>query len=165
MQTKNLNKQFQTLPIQPKALKLEHKHYVVLLILFAAAAIYILMSSSGGLSGTGLDYELMVNDNNKAIVLLKEPITQDLHPAKLNTIADSLYAERTPSAIDPVRDQYHVWFYYRPDWKGHIYYAGKVWSYDVRTHQMEAYELDVTGITGNNEEDDRSSRRRHDEAR
>ena len=112
--------------------------------------------------GTGLHYELLANENSHAVVLIKEPVDVDVSPSALDSVADSLYAERTPSE-EKVMDVYQVMFYYRQDWQGHIYYAGKVWLYDLNTHQMEPYPLDVTGITGNNQQDDSSMVRRHNE--
>ena len=124
----------------------------------------LLTHCSGSSGASSVNYKLAASDSSQAVVLLREPVSKDLSAAQLNRIADSLYDQRIPQA-DEVRDQYQVWFYYRPDWRGHIYYAGKQWYYDDKSHRMQSYPLDVTGITGNEVEDQRSSQRRHDEGK
>ena len=84
-----------------------------------------------------VQYELLENDSLQSIILLKDSVNKE----QLNIVADSLFKLKKPT-----EDNFRVWFYYRSDWKGHIYYAGKFWAYDIMQHDYLPPKLDITGI-------------------
>lgn len=102
---------------------------------------------------TGLNYEVIGTAKAQTTVLIKEPIDKKIDTAKLNIIADSLFTQNaTPNP--EVGQYYRVWFYYRRDWRGHTYFAGKFWQYDEKTAYYKPWKLDVMGITGDDKQDD-----------
>lgn len=103
-------------------------------------------------NSSNVKYEILENTPAQAVVLIREPIYQTIDTSKLSTIADSLFNTKSPNIENP-DCWYRVWFYYRGDWKGNVYYAGKFWRHDYKTQSLIPENLDVTGITGDERQD------------
>jgi hypothetical protein len=99
-----------------------------------------------------MKYEIIENTPAQSIVLIKEPVQNTIDSSRLSFIADSLYNNKAQN-IEPPNSWYRVWFYYRRDWKGKTYYAGKFWKYDYETRGLIAEKIDISGITGNDKQD------------
>jgi hypothetical protein len=122
----------------------------IAILIFIGFGIWLF--KSGKPKATGLKYEVMDTAKAQTTVLLQDPIDKEIDTAKLDAIADSLFAQNA-SPNPEVGQYYRVWFYYRRDWRGHPYFAGKFWQYDEKTAYYKPWSLDVMGITGNDKQD------------
>lgn len=83
------------------------------------------------------DYRILDAGREFSIVLLNKDVT----PHQMDIIADSLYRVSEHKKLN----SYHVMFYFREDYKGHVCYADKLWYWN-KNMEIVKRELEVTGI-------------------
>ena len=109
-----------------------------LIITFSILYICLLVGCGSNFNKTsGLTYTVLDSGREYAIIHLKS----DANPEQMDIVADSIFDATSHKKLD----SYHVMFYYREDYKGHVCYADKLWFWNKEMN-LEKGKLSVTGV-------------------